>query len=50
MEIVRLMEMNEKRQAGKVVSSHQSYEEMLKRDTPAELKRAAIRQINMDAA
>ena len=45
-----LIELNEKRQAGKAVFSHQSYEEMMKSDTSAELKRAAIRQINMAAA
>lgn len=45
-----LMELNEKRQAGKAVFSHQIYKEMMKSDIPAELKRAAIRQINMAAA
>ena len=45
-----LMELNEKRQAGKAVFSHQSYEEMMKSDVPAELKRVAIRQINMAVA
>ena len=45
-----LMELNEKRQAGKAIFSKQSYEKMIASDTPAELKRAAIRQFNMAVA
>ena len=45
-----LIELNETRQAGKAIFSRESYEEMLKSDTPADLNRAAIRQINMAAA
>ena len=45
-----LMELNEKRQAGKAIFSKQSYEKMMASDTPAELKRAAIRQFNMAVA
>jgi len=45
-----LMELNEKRQASKAVFSHQSYEETMKSDVPAELKRVPICQINMATA
>ncbi len=45
-----LIELNEKRQAGKAVFSGKSFAEMMASNTPAELKRAAIRQQNMAAA
>ena len=45
-----LIELNEKRQAGKAVFSEKSFAEMMASNTPAELKRAAIRQQNMAAA
>lgn len=45
-----LIELNEKRQAGKAVFSAKNFAEMMASNTPAELKRAAIRQLNMTAA
>jgi putative transposase len=45
-----LIELNEKRQAGKAVFSAKSYAEMMASNTPSELRRAAIRQQNMAAA
>ena len=45
-----LIELNEKRQASKAVFSAKSYVEMMESNTPAELKRAAIRQKNIAAA
>ena len=44
-----LIELNEKRQAGKAVFSAKSYAEMIASNTPSELRRAAIRQQNMAA-
>jgi hypothetical protein len=45
-----LIELNEKRQTGKAIFSAKSFAEMMASNTPAELKRAAIRQLNMTAA
>lgn len=45
-----LIELNEKRQSGKAVFSGKSFAEMMASNTPAELKRAAIRQQNMASA